>query len=112
LRTRITLSLVVTGLAALALAAPGLAAPAPKDSVELYYPDLHTVLPQHLNLVNAGQEEFLRFSNGIANTGAGPWALRPDPFPGDAGPTTTTIPPSRSSATGTRSTAAASSRRP
>jgi hypothetical protein len=90
LRT-LTLSLVVTGLAALALAAPGLAAPAAKDSVEAYYPDLRTVLPQHLNLVNAGQEELLRFSNGIANTGAGPWALRPDPFPGDAGPTTTTI---------------------
>ncbi len=43
------------------------------------YPDLRTVVPQHLQLVNAGQQEILRFSNGIANTGAGPWALRPDP---------------------------------
>ena len=33
----------------------------------------------------------MRFSNGIANTGAGPWALRPDPFPGEAPPETQTI---------------------
>src|SRR5688500_18300136 len=43
------------------------------------YPDLRTVVPAHLNLVNQQQNEYLRFSNGIANTGAGPWALRPDP---------------------------------
>jgi Lysyl oxidase len=43
------------------------------------YPDLRTVVPTHLQLVNAQQREILRFSNGIANTGAGPWALRPDP---------------------------------
>lgn len=42
-------------------------------------PDLRTVVPTHLNLVNEHQREILRFSNGIANTGAGPWALRPDP---------------------------------
>jgi hypothetical protein len=42
-------------------------------------PDMRTVVPQHLNLVNEHQRETLRFSNGIANTGAGPWALRPDP---------------------------------
>jgi hypothetical protein len=41
-----------------------------------FFPDLRTVVPQHLNLVNQGQEEYLRFSNGIANTGPGPWALR------------------------------------
>jgi hypothetical protein len=55
------------------------------------YPDLRTVVPTHLQLVNAGQKEILRFSNGIANTGAGPWALRPDPFPENATPDTTTI---------------------
>ena len=55
------------------------------------YPDLRTVVPQHLQLVNAHQREILRFSNGIANTGAGPWALRPDPFPDDTTPETTTI---------------------
>jgi lysyl oxidase len=55
------------------------------------YPDLQTVVPQHLNFVNQGQQEYLRFSNGIANRGAGPWALRPDPFPGEAPPETQTI---------------------
>jgi hypothetical protein len=42
-------------------------------------PDLRTVVPAHLNLVNEHQTDALRFANGIANTGAGPWALRPDP---------------------------------
>ena len=42
-------------------------------------PDLRTVVPTHLNLVNEHQTDILRFSNGIANTGAGPWALRPEP---------------------------------
>ncbi|HEX6287969.1 MAG TPA: lysyl oxidase family protein [Herpetosiphonaceae bacterium] len=43
------------------------------------YPDMRTVVPAHLQLVNQQQQEILRFSNGIANTGPGPWALRPDP---------------------------------
>jgi Lysyl oxidase len=46
------------------------------SSFEHLYPDLQTVVPLHLNLVNAQQREYLRFSNGIANTGPGPWALR------------------------------------
>lgn len=40
-------------------------------------PDLQTVVPTHLQLVNEQQREILRFSNGIANTGAGPLQLRP-----------------------------------
>lgn len=44
------------------------------------YPDLRTVVPQHLQIVNSGQREILRFSNGIANTGDGPWRMRPQ-FP-------------------------------
>lgn len=47
-------------------------------------PDLRTVVPTHLQLVNEHQQETLRFSNGIANTGPGPWALRPDPPPDEA----------------------------
>ena len=43
-------------------------------------PDLQTVVPKHLNLVNEHQTEVLRFSNGIANTGAGDWRMRPE-FP-------------------------------
>ena len=46
-------------------------------------PDIRTVVPQQLNLVNEHQREMLRFSNLIANTGAGPWRLRPE-FPLDA----------------------------
>jgi hypothetical protein len=52
-------------------------------------PDMRTVVPTHLNLVNEHQRDVLRFSNGIANTGAGPWALRPDP-PLELATTTTT----------------------
>lgn len=40
-------------------------------------PDLRTVVPQHLQLVNDHQREVLRFSNAIANTGDGPWRMRP-----------------------------------
>src|SRR5262245_57754111 len=43
-------------------------------------PDLQTVVPQHLQIQNAQQRETLRFSNGIANTGAGAWRMRPE-FP-------------------------------
>ena len=43
-------------------------------------PDIQTVVPQQLNLVNEHKKEILRFSNLIANTGAGPWRMRPE-FP-------------------------------
>ena len=50
-------------------------------------PDLRTVVPKHLQVVNDHQREVLRFSNGIANTGDGPWRMRPQ-FPlSDAGAT-------------------------
>jgi Lysyl oxidase len=41
-------------------------------------PDLRTVVPTHLQIVNQQQHDYLRFSNGIANTGAGDLALRPE----------------------------------
>jgi hypothetical protein len=41
------------------------------------FPDLQTVVPQHLQIVNEHQREILRFSNGIANTGDGDWRMRP-----------------------------------
>lgn len=41
------------------------------------YPDMRTVVPRHLQLVHSNGRDILRFSNGIANTGAGPWAIRP-----------------------------------
>ena len=40
-------------------------------------PDLRTIVPQQLQLVNEHQRDILRFSNGIANTGDGPWRMRP-----------------------------------
>ena len=40
-------------------------------------PDLQTVVPQHLQLVNDHQKEVLRLSNGIANTGDGVWQMVP-----------------------------------
>lgn len=42
-----------------------------------YYPDMRTVKPQHLQIQNKQQRELLRFSNGIANTGGGPWQMVP-----------------------------------
>jgi Lysyl oxidase len=54
-------------------------------------PDMQTVVPLHLQLVKDHDREFLRFSNGIANTGAGTWALRPEPPVADATTTTTAM---------------------
>ena len=41
-------------------------------------PDLQTVIPLHLQIQNQHQRELLRFSNGVANTGAGPLRVRPE----------------------------------
>lgn len=79
----VVLGFVVPVVAALAIGVTVAAAGKPTAGTALY-PDLRTVVPTHLNLVNQQQNEYLRFSNGIANTGAGPWALRPDPPPADA----------------------------
>jgi len=62
-----------------AAAAVATAAGGGKPGSSALYPDIRTVVPAHLQLVNEHQRETLRFSNGIANTGPGPWALRPDP---------------------------------
>jgi len=43
-------------------------------------PDLRTIVPTQIQLVNDHQREMLRFSNGIANTGIGFWQMRPE-FP-------------------------------
>jgi len=67
------LTIVAAALAASSGGAGGATAP-----ISLY-PDLRTVVPQHLNLVNEHKRDLLRFANGIANTGGGPWGMRPDP---------------------------------
>ena len=46
-------------------------------------PDMVTIVPLHLQIANPGADgkrELLRFSNGIANVGDGPWRMRPE-FP-------------------------------
>jgi hypothetical protein len=70
--------LVCLALVVLAAAVPAVAAP--RDAG--LYPDLRTVIPTHLGIQNQQQREILRFSNGIANTGPGPWRMRPEPPPG------------------------------
>ena len=76
----------VAGIAAVGTAASGAA-----TAQTGLLPDLRTVVPRHLNLVNQQQRELLRFANGIANTGAGPWALRPEHELGTEQPTTNAI---------------------
>ena len=82
MKTRLIVAVILVG--GLVLAVGGAIALAGKPAAAALYPDLRTVVPTHLNLVNQQQNEYLRFSNGIANTGAGPWALRPDPPLSDA----------------------------
>ena len=46
-------------------------------------PDLRTAIPRQLQVVNPSKDtkmEVLRFSNGVVNTGDGPWRMRPE-FP-------------------------------
>jgi Lysyl oxidase len=54
-------------------------------------PDMQTVVPRHLQITKENGREILRFANGIANTGAGTWALRPEPPVADATTTTTAM---------------------
>jgi hypothetical protein len=87
---RILALVTVVATAVLLYALPGVAAKPPSGGPGLL-PDLRTVVPLQLQIQNAGQQEILRFSNGIANTGAGPWALRPDPPPGGTNTETTAV---------------------
>jgi hypothetical protein len=84
MKTRLIVTTILAGGVVLAVGGAIALAGKPKAPDLSLYPDLRTVVPTHLNLVNAQQRELLRFSNGIANTGGGPWALRPDPPIGTA----------------------------
>ena len=96
MKARLTLAAIVAGGFVLAiggmLATPTTAEGTPPSN----YPDLRTVVPTHLNFVHQQQHDYLRFSNGIANTGSGPWAMRPEHELGLT-PTTTAIQEIRSS---------------
>ena len=87
---RLGLVFLTAGAVALGAAAVGQGGKTSTPSGGLV-PDLQTVVPLHLQLVNQQQRELLRFSNGIANTGAGTWALRPDPPVAEATTTTTAV---------------------
>jgi hypothetical protein len=77
-RGRVGLSLIVLALGVVATAIPAVAGSAGTTPGTGLLPDLQTVVPTHLQIVNQQQHDWLRFSNGIANTGAGPLALRPE----------------------------------
>jgi hypothetical protein len=67
---------VVAGPAAAAPA--GAAAPdEPIDCPGGLLPDLQTVVPKHLGLQKQQQEDILRFTNGVANLGAGDFRMAP-----------------------------------
>ena len=76
-RIRLAVSVAVLGTLAVAMLPAAFAGPKPPAGAGLL-PDLRTVVPAHLQIVNQQQHDYLRFSNGIANTGAGPLALRPE----------------------------------
>jgi hypothetical protein len=82
--------LLAIGLTVLVAAFPagGLGGKAPSSPG--LYPDLQTVVPRQLGIQNQQQREYLRFANGIANTGAGDLRLRPDPPPRTVDTLTTT----------------------
>jgi hypothetical protein len=71
-RSRLFLAAGVLALFAVLIpAALSGAAPKPAPSDPGLLPDIRTVVPRHLGIQNQQQHDYLRFSNGIANTGAG-----------------------------------------
>jgi hypothetical protein len=96
-RARLILATLVFGAVALAVGGTLATAGKPGGSSTANHPDLRTVVPTHLNFVNQQQQELLRFSNGIANTGGGPWAMRPEHELESSSPTTTAFQEIRSS---------------
>ena len=88
---RVLLFVLLALAGAMVLALPSMGGRSGSTAGVGLYPDMRAVVPAHLQLVNQQQRETLRFANGIANTGAGPWALRPDPPPSDAVSTVSAI---------------------
>jgi hypothetical protein len=96
-RVWLVIGTAIAGLLVIVVAAVAAPSGAPTAAeLQPSLPDLRTVVPRHLQVVNQQQRELLRFSNGIANTGGGPWALRPEHTLGES-PTTTAIQEIRSS---------------
>jgi hypothetical protein len=80
MKARLIIATLVAGGAVLAVGGSSALAGKPSGSGALY-PDFASAVPHHFTVQNTGQEEFLRFSNGIANIGAGPFQIRPENDP-------------------------------
>src|SRR5215207_8095259 len=80
-RTGLNVRLALAALLALGspVLIPTLASAGSQPNGGGLYPDLQTVVPRHLGVQNTAQREYLRFANGIANTGPGHLRMRPDP---------------------------------
>jgi hypothetical protein len=76
-RGRLALAIAAICLPVLWLAATASGGKAPRAGAALY-PDLQTAVPHHFTVQNNQQHESLRFSNLIANTGAGDLRMRPE----------------------------------
>jgi hypothetical protein len=76
-RGRLALALTALFVPVLVLAASAAGGKTPAGAAGLY-PDLRSAVPHHFTVQNNQQREFLRFSNLIANTGAGDLRLRPE----------------------------------
>jgi Lysyl oxidase len=76
-RVRLALAIAAISIPLLVLAASAAGGRAPAAGAGLY-PDLRAAVPHHFTVQNNQQEEFLRFSNMVANTGAGDLRLRPE----------------------------------
>src|SRR5215210_7281323 len=76
-RGRLALVIAAAFVPVLALAASATGGKTPTAGTGLY-PDLRAAVPHHFTLQNNQQREYLRFSNMVANTGAGDLRLRPE----------------------------------
>jgi hypothetical protein len=76
-RGRLALVVAAVSIPVLALAASATGGKAPTAGTGLY-PDLRAAVPHHFTVQNNQQREYLRFSNMVANTGAGDLRLRPE----------------------------------
>jgi hypothetical protein len=77
--TRIRLALVIAAVSVpVLLVASGASGGKPATGGAGLYPDLQTAAPHHFTVQNTQQGEYLRFSNLIANLGAGDLRLRPE----------------------------------
>jgi hypothetical protein len=54
-------------------------------------PNLQAIVPHQLQIQNTSGREYLRLTNGLANTGQGPWHLHPETVVAGEGGTTTAI---------------------